>query len=176
MANDKAPNGEQQAPKTHQTLPTESRAAPGACVVVACKYPPGFMMRVFEMVKVPQASPMGSIMVMEARQIGEPIKINGTSTPPGMIRDDPLVAGYALTRGVPKEMWDLWVEQNRDSDMVRNKLVFAHEKPDMVQGRAVNQRKNGVQSGMEGLDPKNPPKFGRLPVTTFTRTETDNAA
>ena len=134
-------------------------SASAATVTVACKYPPGLDLRVFEMVEGEVPSPMGPHRTKVARQKGAAIRIHGTGTPPNVVRDDPLVAGYALTRDVPADFWALWLEQNADSDLVQQRLIFAYEAEKSTIDRAKRQRKEGISSGMEGLDPKNPPKF-----------------
>jgi hypothetical protein len=34
-------------------------------------------------------------------------------------------AGYALTYNIPADFWEQWLDQNKDTDMVRNRLIYA---------------------------------------------------
>ncbi len=168
MGNQKPPV-QGQPPRVHQPLPTEQTGT--ATVTVACKLPNGVVLRVFEMITGVEQTPMGQVKIPQSRQVGKSIAINGVGLPRGMIRDEPLVAGYALTYNVPKDFWDLWIEQNKHADVVLNGLIFAHERAEKTASQAKRQRKDGVTSMMEGLDPANPPKFGndrgfKIAVTT----------
>jgi hypothetical protein len=50
--------------------------------------------------------------------------------PPGMPPRPQMVAGYALTPNVSKDLWDAWLLENKDSAMIKNRLIFAYEQID----------------------------------------------
>ena len=90
--------------------------------------------------------------VKRAVKVGEPVTIcgcavyRGPGDPPPVA---PIVGGYALTHNVDADFFSTWLEQNKDSDLVRNRLVFAHAKPDLATGQAKEQAE--VRSGLEPL-------------------------
>lgn len=91
-------------------------------------------------------------------KVGEIYVINGCAyprgaPPEGVEYPDPpqKVAGAALTFGIPRDFWERWLEQNKDTAMVRNGLVFAHGKRDGVVGEA--REKRDLRSGFEPLRP-----------------------
>ena len=59
-----------------------------------------------------------------------------------------------MTYGVPKDLWDLWYEQNKSSKLVRQKVVFAA--PSLPAATAEARENRAVKSGMEPVDPDNP--------------------
>ena len=128
-------------------------------VTVACKHPPGILMRVFksEEYDVPV---LGGGTRKEARSVavGTPIKIRGPAVPHGVSRED-IAGGYALTPNVPADVAMAWMEQNKHSDLVRNNVIFVQEKHDMARGKAKDQKE--VRSGLERLDVGMMDKGGR---------------
>ena len=94
---------------------------------------------------------------------GKIVTINGTAYPAGQppegMPDRPsMIAGAALTPGVDKAFWDAWLAQNKDTPMVKNGMVFAHEKIDAVKGKA-----RDAKNVLSGLDPINPKGDRRMP-------------
>jgi len=98
-----------------------------------------------------------------AQQRGEPITINGwwsdhqkqqarrrTKTPPIAME-----GGYALTHNVPEDVWNKWLEDNKGSDMVKKRLVFAATTADRVDGMIDDNVQ--TMSGLEPIDPDKPP-------------------
>lgn len=61
--------------------------------------------------------------------------------------------GYGLTPGVPRSWWENWLSRNRDSHIVRNKIVFASADTPRAAAQAREQRE--VQSGLQPVDPQN---------------------
>jgi hypothetical protein len=143
------------AEQTEPAAPATRKA--GAKVTVACKLPHGLILRVFGFDT--RSEPVmggGSKEVKVARQIGESVTLNGNAVPFGKAPEHPIIGGYALTHGVDKELFDKWLEQNRDSDLVRNRLIFAYESQDKAVDRAKEHAK--ARSGLEPIDPDNLPK------------------
>lgn len=126
-------------------------------VTVACKIPAGFWLRVFKLVDFDEPLMGGGLRtVKRAQELPDRVRLNGFAHPQDSAPDQPIVGGFGLTHGVPKEFWGLWLEQNKDSDIVLNGLIFADPKPGMTEGQA--REKSAVKSGLERLDPANPPK------------------
>lgn len=142
-------------------------ATTGETVTVACNLPNGLILRVFDMVNVRRARPGGGFdEEPEARLAGEPFTLHGNRTSFGEEPKCKVVCGYALTRGVPKDLWDRWLEQNEDSDLVRNNLIHAHESMD--EAADASEELDGTKSG---LQPLNPGDDSRMPRRVTTADE-----
>lgn len=94
---------------------------------------------------------------------GQIVVINGTSYPNGQLPDGmpdrpQMRSGAALTYGVDKDFFDKWLEQNKDSEMVKNGLIFAAEKGEDVSAEARARVKT-----LSGLEPLNPEGDRRMP-------------
>src|SRR4051812_36311075 len=104
------------------------KSSAGAKVMVACKLPHGIVIRPFKW--APRAEPVmggGVRETKEAQSIGDQIVIHGPARKIGEDSRVRVVAGYALTEGVDKDAWDQWLETNANSDMVKQRLIFAYE-------------------------------------------------
>lgn len=157
-------------------------------VTVACKLPNGLVLQIYEYIEEYQNSPTGPIKVKLAKKVGAPVKLNGCALPFAVIPAYPVPSGYALTE-VPVEFWEKWSEQNKDADCIKNRVVFAHERREAATDRAKEQHEEivvpgkfnpqtgandgrvvGVKSGLEPIDPRNPPAVGLgLRITTVDR-------
>lgn len=129
----------------------------GPTVTVACKLPNGLRMRLFRMQKTHE--PVlggGSREVQVAHETGAEFTLNGWSHPQNKASRATIEGGYALTPNVPKDFWDAWFAQNKDTDFVKKGLIFAHEKESSTIAEA--REKVAVRSGLERLDPNKMPK------------------
>jgi hypothetical protein len=134
-------------------------------VTVACKLPHGLILRVFE-----------------TETYEEPQRDGGTKTVKRSIERNPenrfvvkgvwvasagqafnqnngavadlLPGGFALTDGCPKDLWDLWLEQNKHSALVKNGIIFAS--PNRSRASDATKERRDVKSGMEPIDRTNP--------------------
>jgi hypothetical protein len=128
-------------------------------VTVALKHPHGLLCRIHELKDEEEPLPGGgSKPVKRWRPTGETFKLHGYSRP---AKDDepapPATAGgFVLTHGVDKDLFDKWMMQNRDLDIVRNGLLFAHEKRDHVVGESKD--KVDLKCGLEPIDRSKLPK------------------
>lgn len=50
--------------------------------------------------------------------------------------------GFGLTHGVDKSIWDAWLEKNKGRDIVKNGLIFAHEKAKSVEAESKEKKDN----------------------------------
>jgi hypothetical protein len=97
--------------------------------------------------------------VKVAHRIGE-IYVNGVAKKIEQSFACEVIGGYALTRGVDKDLWDTWLADNLASPMVTRGLIFAHENYDRVADQAKELK--DVRSNMEpmafdpGADPRTP--------------------
>ena len=124
-------------------------------VTVACKHQPGLLLKLYYPTKETHPLLGGGLKEVDVwREIENSprVKINGPTPPKDHNADRPaMIGGYALTFGVDKTFWDEWVKQNADSDMLRNRILFAAPKHDMVEGRAKEGKE--VRSGLEPINP-----------------------
>jgi hypothetical protein len=95
-------------------------------VTIASKLPMGLVLRVQETFFRRVAGPRGFVTEQAARDVGPTFVIRGVAHPPNQMPQAVMAGGYALTPGIPIAFWQRWVEQNRDSAVVRNRMVFAH--------------------------------------------------
>jgi hypothetical protein len=127
-------------------------------VTVACKLPHGVWLRVFKTEDWDEPVMGGGYRkTTRAVELAEHrVLIGGVAAPFGMSPASPMSFGYALTHNVPAQVWEKWVEDNRDSDIVRKKLIFAFAKDaDVI---AATREHETVKSGLEPLDPHNLPR------------------
>lgn len=125
-------------------------------VTVACKHPHGLKLRLFEMVERTEVTHGGTRTIKVAQERHDTVTIKGNAHPQNRAPNATISHGFALTHGVPKEFWDAWVEQNKDSDLVKNGLIFAHA--GAANTEAESREKESVKSGLERLDPDNLPR------------------
>jgi hypothetical protein len=121
-------------------------------VTVACKLPGGLELRVYDWQEESEACPAGYRTVKVARPRDEVAVLRGCAVPAGYHADF-IVGGYAITN-VPKDLWDLWLEQNKDAAYVRNGLVWACPTREDARKEAKSMAK--TRSGLEPIDPENP--------------------
>ena len=123
-------------------------------VTVCCKIPNGVILQCWKMVDQTEQTLQGPRSVKVAERLPESYKINGNSRHRGAdsaLNQIELSGGYALTRNVPKDFWDLWLSQHKDMEIVRNRLIFAFAKAEDVKSEARNCEK--LTSGLEPLTP-----------------------
>lgn len=129
----------------------------GAKVTIACKLPAGVVLRGQKKQTEREAVLGGGVREYEAwRPTGEQVEIFGTAVEFGKAPKTQIVFGYALTHNVSKDLWDNWFEGNKDSPLVKNKLIFAYEKAHDAQDAAKDHE--STVSGFEPVDPENPGK------------------
>ncbi|HEY0120644.1 MAG TPA: hypothetical protein VGC14_02595 [Rhizobium sp.] len=138
---------------------TAVKKSSASTVVVACKHPPGILMRVFksEEYDVPVLGG-GTRKEFRSVAIGEPVKINGPAVPFGRAPSYPIIGGYALTMNVPADVAKAWFEQNKDSALVKNDVIHMNETMEFAEGQSNEQEE--VKSGLERLDVRSVQKNG----------------
>lgn len=127
-------------------------------VTVACKMPRGIVLHIDEMID--GTEPVlggGTRKIKQARQKGPTYTLNGPAHAIDKAPTCLIVGGYALTPGIPREFWEEWMRQNKDSPMVQNRVIFAYESRDHVEGQAREQAE--VRSGLEPIVPDSDPRL-----------------
>ena len=126
--------------------------------IVGCKLPNGLHLQLSRM-EDSHESTMGGVIrnIKVGRFFGERYTLNGTRLPFGVIPDYIITSsGYALTSGIPRDFMDEWLRVNHDSDAVNNKLIIVQN--DEASVRAQSSELKDVKSGLEPIDPANPPR------------------
>lgn len=134
----------------------------GETVTVACKMPNGLILRNFVMTDF--AEPVmggGSRTSQIARQVPETYELHGsavnlTEIGKGNLPNYQIAGGYGLTPGVPLDFWEKWLNDNRNSAIVKNNIVFAYKTEGGARDQAIE--KAALKSGLEPLDPENLPR------------------
>lgn len=89
-------------------------------VTIGCKYPTGVLLQV------------GSTT----------FPINGSNS-------SEIFGGHGITDDVPKELWDAWLAENKNHDLVTGGFIFAHESRKEVKAEAKEKATNKTKA--EGL-------------------------
>lgn len=150
---------------TDTKLASENKSNSTVTVVIACKHPHGLLLQLHAFSEVPEPVMGGGTRTVKlAHPAGEPVHIHGPNAPFGEAPKAEVVGGYALTHGVPKEFWDKWCEQNKGCAILKNELIFAYEKGEDAKAKAKENK--AVRTGMEPVNPAEPPRLGRHKVET----------
>lgn len=123
-------------------------------VTVGCKVPTGLKLQMYRMEDYSEPVMSGGTRtVKRAVPTGTPVILNGNARFIGKDTPREIRNGAGLTYGVDADFFAAWLVAHKDSDVVRNGLVFAQAKP----GETVAQAKDHIplKSGLEPIDPKN---------------------
>jgi len=133
------------------------KGAATACVM--CKLPHGYWLQWFDMIET-QEPVMGGGWRTVRRAIERPERrflLAGNAAPFGMAPAAPIAGGYALTFGVPVDLWEHWLDSGgRDTDVFRNGLIKAAHSE--TEARVIGRENEARKSGLEPLDPTNLPR------------------
>lgn len=155
-------------PKSNQPKPA-TPAAPAVhtpskakFVTVASKLPMSIEIQLCKPTTARQSGQFGSVVEEVHVKHGAIHVIRGVSYPegnklpkgfpkrPNMIDDEK--GGYALTPGVPADFWAAWLEQNKDTDMVKNGMIKAQ--PDLESLAADAAEHANADSGLGPMNPE----------------------
>lgn len=134
-------------------------------VSVLCKFPAGMKLQLCEARKEREETPLGPRERTTYYKVGKVYTVRGPGEPNGQAPKGyrrPLVVegGYAVTPDIPKDFWDEWLDQNKDSPYVQNKIIMAEERGrDYVEG--LSEDHGHVRSGFEPLKPDGDPRVPR---------------
>lgn len=137
-------------------------------LTVACKLPCGYLMEVFAMVDGKEPVMGGGWRETKvARRTGKRIRLNGFATPFNKAPRHDIVHGMGLTHGVDADLFNAWLADHKDDELVTNRIIFAFAKPADTEARA--KELVAEKSGFESLDPKSmPPEFSGKIETAVT--------
>jgi hypothetical protein len=141
-------------------------------VTIGCRLPMGLHLSVFTMVEAWEPVMGGGTRKTERASFVGRITVQGTGA---RMADDPrLLRGFALTHGVDGKLWAAWLEQNPNSKLVTEGMVFAHKSGADVRADARNG--DSIRTGLEPLDPDSLPaefrsRDGKNLIERATRAE-----
>ena len=141
-----------------------TRSATGY-VCVGCKVPNGIILQLS--VREEQREPVmggGHRNVEIWKKEGDKYTLRGPSIPFGTMPRFIVAGGYAITSGIPEDFWNEWLRQNKDSDVVRNKLVLAFQDLADLQDACIDNEKR--TTGLEPIDPSRIPRLGKQRIET----------
>jgi len=128
-----------------------------ATVTVACKILSGMTCRIHEKRKV---TVVGLGHSKSEDQWFETDRVFTVAGPAHAQNEGPRhqnVGGFAITYGVPKDLWDEWRRQNNDLPAVRNGHILAYETADKAMDAA--KERKGLKTGLERVNPHDLPKI-----------------
>lgn len=107
-------------------------------VSVACKHPNGIRLDVFDIVgKDPRD---GSNVTLRVQ--GPTLRGTSYNRDPEHVAKHGvpvLVGGYAITEGIPASLWERWTQENADSALLADRVLFALPKVESVFAKAREQ-------------------------------------
>lgn len=130
-------------------------------VVVACKIPTGLVLQLQHPMERIEDGPHGPKTRTYNVFGGKRYQVRGPGYPVGTLpkgfakyKPAPMIeGGYAITRGIPKDFWEQWLEQNKQADYVvapdgaEHGMIFAYDDLDDVAAAAREQE--ALLSGLE---------------------------
>lgn len=122
-----------------------------ATVTVACKIPQGMRCVIHEERELNEVTLGGSRRVKESFPTDREFIIKGPAHAQNEGPRCRVVAGFAITEGVPKDLWDEWRRQFAALPAVKSGMIFAYESLDKVVDGAKDKRT--VKTGLERLNP-----------------------
>jgi hypothetical protein len=139
-------------------------------VVVACKIPNGLMLQLQRPVDRMEDTRGGPEPRRYNAFYGRRYFVHGPAFPVGTLpkgfpRQPLIEGGYAITRGIPAEFWEQWLQQNKlaayvvPPDGAEHGMIFAY--PDLEDTAAAAREQEKLLSGMEPLS-TDTDKDGRL--------------
>jgi hypothetical protein len=143
------------------TLKKNNDVPSTATVTVASKFPMDFILKLHDF-KTKYEPVMGGgsreYKIAEPRMGAKTFIIQGNSFPQNKGAHQQIVAGYAITRDIPKAFWEEWLEQNKGAEFLVNGMIFAHS--EAASTIAQSKEMEAEKSGLERMDPKEIHKHG----------------
>jgi len=124
-------------------------------VTVACCMPNGLRLHIDDFREFPeQVLGGGTRMVRRGYRRNVPdVVLKGNAVPFGTTPEHRIIAQrYGLTPNVDADWWAEWLKQNADNDLVKNRIVFAHGKQEVVIDMVKEHKE--TKSGLEPLNPE----------------------
>lgn len=139
---------------------TQSIPATGtATVSVACKIPQGMRCVLHAPREVKEVTLGGFREVTQHFPTDREFIVKGPAHAQNEGPRCRVVAGFAITEGVSKELWDEWRKQFASLDAVQKNHIFAYETPGKIEDAAKDHQT--VKTGLERLNPHALPQLDK---------------
>lgn len=120
-------------------------------VTVGCKIPCGFAMQLYTMEDASEPVMGGGWKtVKRASPLGKLVKLNGSAKAIGKDVPWDIKFGVGLTHGVDADFFAKWMEDNKESDIVKGGHIFCKTKTGEVLAEAKD--KMSEKTGLEPID------------------------
>jgi hypothetical protein len=133
-------------------------------VTVACKLPHGIKIRMYAKREEREQVLGGGVRdVTIWRPTGKYIRIKGPNVPAQYRALVEVIGGYALTSNVPADVFEHFMEHNKDSEFVKNNMIYGHKQ----RGRVISwaREHERQKTGVEPLDVTMKSKEGRMIIS-----------
>lgn len=154
---------------------TSGKIAGAKTVTVGCKSPNGLLLRIFKEEEVTEATQSGPKTFKQSFPDDKAgtVEIKGYGGAAfGIKQDHRIIGQYALTHNVDADFMRKWMEQNQDSDLVKNKLIFIQADEADAAAQGIEQK--GIWDGLHPLRMGDPTKKDpRVPRKLKTYTKKD---
>lgn len=153
------PNGDAPPAPSKQAMKAETGTD---TVCVALKHPTGVVIEAFRQEKGQEPVLGGGFREVKVwRPTGKQYPVNGNRFPFGTVPSYKIENGYALTEGVPKDVWKAWLEQHQDHPCVEQRLIAAFDSEAQALAFARTKDNAVLRSGMEPLALKDDPRVDK---------------
>jgi hypothetical protein len=119
-------------------------------VTVGCKWPSGLVLALYGEQEVSEQTAAGPRSTKVFPKLRE-YTVKGPAREKGKLANAPISGGYALTRGVPRDFMEKWLEVNAENPLVKNRIVIIGASPRRASDMAREMAE--VRSGAEPLNP-----------------------
>jgi hypothetical protein len=134
-------------------------------VTVACNLPNGIILQVHTFAEVENFYPNGRSqmeLVATLDTAAGQYALNGAQLDYGalagggvpdyrVIKGASPGTGYALTNGIPRAFWERWLDENKNSDLIKGRNVYAEGTEASAADKAREYK--DFKSGFQGLNP-----------------------
>ena len=148
------------------TPPVKGPVRDPETVTVACKWPMGLILHLERKEDFYEPLMGGGlrkteryVKIPESEVLIKGCAVDITALRSGILPEFAMVGGYALTPNVSKRFWDQWYDQNRDTPLVKNKVIFAAASDNEARVEAKDYA--SILSGLEPINPQSPASKSR---------------
>ena len=140
-------------------------------VTVACNHVNGLKLKLYNMEDSEEPVLGGGMRVRKVEvETGDFVVIRGPRFSAENQQRGPKSYGYVLTPGVSAAFMKKWMEDNRSTQLVVNKVIMVHANSDLAKDAAKDNRdrKSGLEPIIPGTDDKGKPNDARIPRPLMT--------
>lgn len=118
-------------------------------VIVLCRLPSGIRLDLHDLASLSERT-QATAPIMAPPQARSSILLNGIRQDPFYHPAENRLLGRAGRTTVPTDFWKAWLEQNKQSDLITRKIIFAENTPARADNAMTELAKE--RTGLEGAD------------------------